>query len=337
MKTLSQCGESHLIQHFKQHFLKRNPAACVGIGDDCAVIDRGAFYEVCTKDLLIEGTHFQKGWGSARDLGYKALSVNVSDVAAMGGAAQFAFLGLALPSHTPLQWVEELVEGMEEGAREMGVSLLGGDTVRASKEVALSITLMGEVSKENLKLRSSAQEGDVVVTTGPLGLSRLALLLYQENHRPLCEELCQFLHRPSPPRLEGLFLGAEPGVHAMMDLSDGLARDGAVLAESSGVELHIEWDALPQSALLLSEAHRFGKNPQELALLGGEDYVLLATVDPKIFPSLATRFEETFGAPLFPIGQVKGGEKGLRFFQAGKELSPSFHGFEHFSPSSRSV
>ena len=195
-----------------------------GIGDDCAVLpvaDGDAL--LFTADLLNEGVHFLRRATSARELGGKALAVNLSDIAAMGGRPVATLLSLALPPDAGETWAEEFMEGYRALSERYGVALVGGDTTRSGQDITINVTAIGRAPLSCIKRRSAARPGDVLFTTGALGASGAGLrdLLAGRLDTPAAVE-----HRnPRPQVEEGLWLGMRREVHAMMDLSDGLASD----------------------------------------------------------------------------------------------------------------
>ena len=208
-----------------------------GIGDDCAVLPVGGDEAlVFTADLLIEDVHFLRRAASPEELARKALHVNLSDVAAMGAHPVATLLSLALPADTVRSdWAERFARGYAEASAEAGVNLIGGDTTASPSGVSINVTAIGRAPFACLKRRDAARPGDVVLAAGELGASAAGLrdLLAGRYDTPLA---C--LHkRPEAQVAEGEWLGRRGEVHAMMDLSDGLASDLVHILERSGVEI----------------------------------------------------------------------------------------------------
>jgi len=337
---LSELGEFGLIARLAARFGQGLPPGMVGIGDDCAVIpwDEGTSLLVTT-DLLIEGTHFRLGDLSPRDLGHKALAVNLSDIAAMGGVPESAFLGLGLPESTPVEWVEELIDGLGELAAATGTRVLGGDTTRSTAGVVLDLTVLGRAPTAHLKLRAGGRPGDVVAVTTSLGDSAagLRLLLDQASARPpdeaaaATDELALIRRhvRPHPQLAEGRWLASRPEVHALLDLSDGLDSDLRQILQASSLGATIELDRLPCSAELSRCAARRGWDALPLAATGGEDYGLLLTLAPAAATETARAFAADLGHPLHLIGQLQEAP-GLVYRQAGRPVELTDRGFAHF-------
>lgn len=323
---IDEIGEFGLIGRIAAAFRPLVPAGWEGIGDDCAVIpwdDSKSL--VVTTDLLVEDVHFLRDRISAYDLGYKALAVNLSDVAAMGATPAATFLSLGLPADgIGVEWCDRFFEGY----RSLGVPLLGGDTTAAPQGIVINITVLGMAENDRIKRRSGAEAGDLIVVTGPLGDSAAGLqaLLTGLPPTPEITALIEAHHRPRPHLAEGKWLGRETGVHALMDVSDGVASDLRHILRASGIGAEINTSSLPVSDRLQQVATEQGWNAIELALTGGEDYVLLGTVAPARFEELQARFTEQFGRPLTVIGRCVAGPAEIR--HDGKPLD--FSGFKHF-------
>jgi len=289
-----------------------------GIGDDCAVLpvaDGDAL--LFTADLLNEGVHFLRRATSARELGGKALAVNLSDIAAMGGRPVATLLSLALPPDAGETWAEEFMEGYRTLSERYGVALVGGDTTRSGQGITINVTAIGRAPLSCIKRRSAARPGDVLFTTGALGASGAGLrdLLAGRLDTPAAVE-----HRnPRPQVEEGLWLGMRREVHAMMDLSDGLASDLRHILDRSGVGAEVLLERVPVAE---------GSDLQTAAC-GGEDYKLLLTADAEGAGQLADEFLKRFGSPLHPLGRITGTRE-LVWLQNGNPVPLDWHGFTHY-------
>ncbi len=289
-----------------------------GIGDDCAVLPIGNREALLfTTDLLTEGVHFLRAATSARELGRKSLAVNLSDVAAMGGRPVATLLSLSLPVDTTDDWAVEFMEGYRELSERFGVALVGGDTTRSDSSIVINVTAIGRAETSHIKRRSDARAGDTIFVSGELGASGagLADLLAGRYDTPLAA-----IHRnPQPQVAEGLWLGTRPEVHAMMDLSDGLASDIRHLLERSHCGAELDTERIPCAA---------GADLRQ-AVCGGEDYKLLLTADAAHSEQLAADYRARFGAPLYAVGRITDGG-GLVWRENGRPIAPSWHGFRHF-------
>lgn len=254
------------------------PVGEIGVGDDAAVITSPAGYILLTTDVLVEGVDFELDWCTGTDLGWKAIAVNVSDIAAMGGTPSHALATLMVEPSTPVSLVDGIIDGMGGGAEHWGLSLSGGDISRADK-LAVSIALMGRV--EEPILRSTARPGDAICVTGALGGAAGGLALLKGDHTLDSEarrRLGRRLLRPEARLAEGVSLvGA--GATSMIDISDGLVIDLERLMSASGTGCEVDPTALPIDGDLRDVPPVVpGFGIVRSALSGGEDFELLLTI-----------------------------------------------------------
>lgn len=337
---ISELGELKLIQHFSKPFLQNTPKNTIGIGDDCAVIPHGQEQSLLvTTDMLVENVHFLKHVISPNDLGYKSLAVNISDIAAMGGKPTSAFLSLALPKNVEVKWLDDFFAGFYDLAQSLEVSLLGGDLTHSQQTIVINITLLGMIDNPFIKLRSAAKPLDLICVTESLGNSAAGLqaILQQTKNTESVKALIHHHHRPRPHAEEGAFLARQPGVHAMIDVSDGIASDLKQIMARSHCHAEIFVEKLPFSQPFIQACQQFAWEPISLALSGGEDYCLLVTIAPEDYPSVAQTYLQDFGKPLYLIGQIKAQtqeqqEPTLLYSLEGKLINPKLNTFEHFSP-----
>lgn len=311
--------EFGLIDHIRRRFADLPTNGFEGIGDDCAVLPLdGGEALVFTSDLLTEGVHFLRHATSARELGHKALAVNLSDVAAMGARPVATLLSLALPRDLDPAWAEEFMEGYRALSARWGAALVGGDTTRSEGGVTINVTAIGRARADCLKRRSDARPGDLIFVTGKLGASGAGLrdLLAGRLDTPQAAA-----HRmPEPQVAQGLWLGQRPEVHAMMDLSDGLASDLPHILERSAAGAEVDLRAIPVAA---------GADLRTAAC-GGEDYQLLFTASAAEAAALRADFAARFGTPLHAVGRIVAG-RGITWLRDGKpQRLDDWHGFEHF-------
>lgn len=333
---IEDLGEFGFIARFSRDFLKKLPPGVLGIGDDCAVIPwKGRKKLLVTTDLLIDGVHFLKENISARDLGYKSLAVNLSDIAAMGGNPRWAFLSIAIPSETEVAWLDEFFRGWRQLAERTGVHLLGGDTTKSRAGLVINVVILGEVDARYIRYRSSARPGDIVAVTDNLGDSEggLRLILNKMPDEKLHSEekyLLRRHYRPRPHLEEGQFLARQPEVRAMIDISDGIDSDLRRIMERSGCGVRVFLERLPISPALKKCAGRYNWNLDEVSAAGGEDYCLLLTVAPEKFSGLAKQFHRRFGRPLRAIGQITDEKYQLHYLRGNHQIELKKSGFDHF-------
>lgn len=306
-----------------------------GIGDDAAVWQPSrSHYSVISTDVSVEGIHFRRNFATAVDVGFRALAINLSDLAAMGAKPVLATIALTLPREIDTPWIVAAYEGMAELARSSGIALVGGDISRGPM-LSFGITVVGEVSPQRCVLRSGARIHDVVAVTGPLGRSRAGLALLEDPtlqsrvaDAAFVEEALAAYRRPQPRLAYAKFLAASKHVNAMMDLSDGLSIDVARLGRASGCAVEI--DLVPCAAPAVSVAKAAAVEAQAWALDGGDDYELLLTVDRRAFTHLARRFQAFFGTPLIAVGRcIAGSDNVLNLDGVRGELPKD--GWDHLS------
>lgn len=320
-KSLSALGEWEIIRTFAQGFPKKGPALVCGIGDDAAVLKIGGKRLLVTTDLLQEGVHFDPSYMSWADIGYKALQVNLSDIAAMGGRSAYYWLALSLPKNFSLAALQQLRAGLAQAARQAQVICAGGDTTASKGPVTLAITVLGHAGR-HVAYRSGAKRGDDIYVTGPLGESVLGFHLLKRGIRKdhSTRRYMKSHCRPKPP-LDFAYAAAHRGlIHAMIDLSDGLGGDLRHLVTASQVRAVLDVATLTPSPVFSKLCARLKLKPATLIFSGGEDYELLFTASPKNqtkLNALAKRHRIT----LTKIGTIT----------PGRGLSPDIvHGYEHF-------
>lgn len=324
-----QNWEDYFIEQLSKTFPSKD--SIVGIGDDCAVIPEGTEKAwLVTADALVEGVHFLKDQITPKDLGYKTIAVNVSDITAMGGEPKYAFLSLALP--TKDIWINGIIEGIKEACEKWNILLLGGDTVGSKRDIFLNLTLIGSAKIEQVKYRHHAQGGDIICVTGYLGDSGGGLKALQEQiiKTEEVDYLIQAHFRPNPQPMQGMWLASHHAVHAMMDISDGLNCDLNRLLKSSQKGAIIEISKLPLSEPLKHISKEQGWDILQQALVGGEDYCLLLTIDSNRFENIQYSFQEKFNSPLFAIGHIIPHPEELVYHQTGKPIQIHYVNYDHF-------
>ena len=328
--------EDELIEAVGRVLSGEMPGVLLGIGDDAALTAPGRGEGVLTTDVLVEGVHFERDRISARDLGAKAITVNVSDVAAMAGSPRYALVGLALGPDVDHTWVIELYGGMREACDRYAVALVGGDMNRAP-ETFLAVTVIGEVAPGRAVTRAGARVGDRIVVTGALGAAGGGFALSRAPRAVLAQAvsggwgrpLLDAFQRPIARVGEAAVLAAA-GATAMMDISDGVAKDLPRMCRRSGVGAEVDLAAVPIAPALRDGAAALGLDALATALGGGEDYELLATLPADAVGEAATRLAETFDLPLTEIGRIVEGS-GVVGVRDGDAAPLPATGWDHFA------
>lgn len=326
--SLGGLGEFQFIERLRRR-IGDHEALVLGIGDDCAVgrVPPGELLLTST-DLLIEDVHFRRSWTDMHDLGRKSVSVNVSDVAAMGGRPVALFLALGIPSDLSLEDLDRFTDGVLAACRDYGAVLAGGDTCRSPRGLFVSVTVQGAVAEGRQVTRSGTRPGDLVWVSGFLGDSALALRELAAGRCPTGDAARR--HHDPPARVTlGCALSARGLATAMIDLSDGLLSDLGHILDSSGCGAVLRRDQLPLSPCF----HQvLAQHPEQfdLALNGGEDYELLFTSPPE--QAEAVRALSTADLPLTPVGRITPRTDGLCVVDAqGNHYTSAQAGFDHFS------
>ncbi|MGQ9511838.1 thiamine-phosphate kinase [Thermodesulfitimonas sp.] len=328
---LSELGEFGLIARLTAD-IKTDAAVIKGVGDDAAVLRCGRRWLLFTTDALVEGVHFRRDFASLQDIGYKSLAVNISDIAAMGGRPTYAVVTTCLPASLTAEEAAALYEGLKEAATAWGVSVVGGDTT-AAPLLMLNVALLGEAAPGRVRFRSGAEPKDIICITGPLGAAAAGLFLLQNEGFPCPEPLRNILlrrHRRPEPRVKaGLALAGTPAVHALIDVSDGLASEVHHVAAASGVGCEIYRAAIPVAPATEFVARRASRDPIDWALFGGEDYELLFTVAPQALGEISRALVKA-GAGCHPVGTITA-EKGVwLLLPDGSRQELPAGGYDHF-------
>ncbi len=334
--TIATLGERGLVALIRRRFSSPSALLPVGIGDDAAVAvpERGAL-EVLTTDGLVEGIHFDLRFSSFHDIGYKALAVNVSDVASMGGTPRLALLSLALPAHTAVADVEALLDGFEELAREARVSLAGGNITGSPGPIVIDVSVVGAVRPRKVLTRSGGRAGQPLYVTGVVGAAAAGLGWLRAHpsstHLPEDGAMADGVRRyrrPEPRFRLGAVLGRTRAATACMDLSDGLADAVRQLAEASGTGARIDASILPIPAGVSKWFESNGEEPIRAALAGGDDYELLFTVDPRRRGRFRNALQHARGVPVVQIGELTAKPDLVLIRDGAPEPLPG--GFTHF-------
>jgi len=308
-----------------------------GIGDDCAVIRKdGTRVWLLTMDTLIESVHFNSSFHPPEKLGRKAVSVNVSDIAAMGGKPVFVLFSAGLPRGFDEGWFQAFTRGLTDACREYGCFIIGGDTVASPGGLTFTLTVIGEAEAHQVVYRSGARPGDTVWVSGELGWAAAGLELLSGGIEPDNTAFDPFREKHLNPQARvalGRQLAVSGLVHAMMDLSDGLATDLAHLCKQSGVGARLSGCDLPGVETLAAAARCTGSDPLRWAISGGEDYELLFTADPGVEAQLV-KIAKQCGQSIFAVGTIVA-DAGVTLIQnrangSSQEIAVAYQGFDHF-------
>jgi len=324
---VSELGEFGLIERLAR-VVGGEPSAdlIVGIGDDAAAWRAGDRVLLATTDTLVEGVHFLPEFSRWADVGWKALAVNVSDIAAMGGEPMFALVTLALPPETDVETVDDIYAGLAECAEQFGVAIVGGDVIR-SPQVSVNITLIGRSQMDGRKpllmRRDGARAGDVIAVTGTLGDAAGGLWRLRKGAAH-DEPLVQAQLRPLPP-LETAQEAARTGIQCAIDVSDGLFQDLTHICRRSGLGAVVEAGSLPLSDDLRAA---YPEDALALACKGGEDYELMFTGAEDIIEHLC---EEGPAVAITVIGRMVDAEEHVpRLLDASSnEIALPASGWDH--------
>lgn len=325
---LASLGEFGLIKHIAQHIKLSNSSSLKGIGDDAAVIEYGMGKQtVVSTDMLIEGVHFDLTYCPLKHLGYKAVSVNLSDIYAMNASPKQILVSIAISNRFSLEAVEELYAGMILACERHGVDLVGGDTSSSRTGMVINITAIGEAEKGHIVFRSGAKSGNLLCISGDVGAAYLGLQILEREKKifienpqiqPDIEGNDYLLERQLKPeaRKDVIAQLKEMGVlpTSMIDISDGLASETLHLCAESNVGCRLYENKIPIDDSAQQRAREFNLNPTMCALSGGEDYELLFTVDIKDHDKIKKCPDVTV------IGHITEKEEGANLVLTGTEM-----------------
>lgn len=335
---ISEIGEFGLIERLSQHIAVKHASTVKGIGDDAAVISQGEMMQVVTTDLLLEGVHFDLSYCPLKHLGFKAVAVNVSDIAAMNAIPKQITVSIALSNRFPVEAVEELYEGINLAATHYNVDVVGGDTTSSRSGLVLSITALGEASKEQLAYRTGAGINDILCATGDLGAALMGLqvlerekqvFLANPDMKPDLDKYSYITGRQLRPEARMDIIHELRDLQvvptSMMDISDGLASELFHICKASDVGVLIYEDKLPIDKQTYDTAVEFGIDPITCVLNGGEDYELLFTIRQDDFHKLEKHPDVHF------IGHVTLASEGkFLVTKSGTAVELKAQGWKHF-------
>ena len=337
---LQDLGEFALIDHLTAETQLLHKSSVLGVGDDAAVINHGEQSILVAKDLLLEGVHFDLSYAPLKHLGYKAVTVNVSDIAAMNGHCQQILVGLGVSNRFSVEALETLYEGIHFACKQYGLDLVGGDTTSSQSGLVISVTAVGTTAPEKVVTRAGAQVNDLICVTGDLGAAYLGLQVLAREKQVFLEDTEMQPQLEAYEYLVKRQLTAEARVDlvdwleeqkilptAMIDLSDGLASDLLHICKRSQVGARIYQDKLPIDAVTTDTALEFNLDPTTCALNGGEDYEMLFVVDQKHHVQVEQHPD------ISVIGHITAADQGADLVLRSGEYAPiTAQGWNHFTP-----
>ncbi len=298
---LAECGEFGLIDLLTKNIQLKNKSTILGVGDDAAIIDSGNRYQVISKDLLVEGIHFDVSYCPLKHIGYKAIASNLSDMAAMNAKPEQVLVGIAVSSRYTVEAIEEVYKGMYLCCERYGIDLVGGDTCSSLSGLCISITVLGYAEPSKIVKRSTAHENDLICVSGDLGAAYMGLLILEREKKVFLENpknqpdldgfdyLIERQLKPEP-RLDVIKALQENNIlpTSMIDISDGLASEILHICHDSKKGCCLYEEKIPIDTLTYDTAMEFQLIPSTIALNGGEDYELLFTVKQADYEKIAT-------------------------------------------------
>jgi thiamine-monophosphate kinase len=285
-QTVAHVDEPSLLERIRVRVPHTHQDLILGIGDDAALLRPVRNHvDVVTTDMLVEDVHFRRAWSTPRDIGAKAIAVNLSDLGAMGAVPRVALLSIAMPVDFPLTDFDELIEGVGEAARDAGIAISGGNLTRSPGPLIVDVTAIGAVHPRKTLLRGAARADDDIYVTGTIGAGAAGLAWLQRHGVPdtsssawpAVRRAC----RPSPPLRAGVVLSRAGASRAAIDLSDGLADGLRRLSDASGRGVTVDAAALPIDPSARAIFEELGLDPLRSAVAGGDDYELLFTVSAR--------------------------------------------------------
>lgn len=335
---INELGEFGLIDQITSGFVTKNVTTKLAVGDDAAIIDGGKDYMLLSTDMIVEGVHFDLSYMPLQHLGYKSVSINVSDIAAMNGFPQQVVVGVGLSNRFSVEAVEKLYEGIKYACKDFKVDLVGGDTVASPSGLIISISITGIVERDKVALRSKVEKGDIICATGDLGAAYIGLqvlerekqvFLANPDMQPDLQKYTYVTGRQLKPkaRMDIIYELGELKVKpkAMIDISDGLASELHHLSKQSKVGFFIYEDKLPIDKQTYDTAVEFNLDPITCVMNGGEDYELLFSISQDDFEKLKNHPDVHF------IGYATEKGKGINLVTKNQNVVPiKAQGWDHF-------
>ena len=323
---INEIGEFGLIDILKQKTINNKDNIIKGIGDDAAVFSvENNLLQLATTDMLVEGIHFNREFITAWQLGYKAIAVNFSDIAAMGGTPTNILISLAIPSDIDVDFMVQLYDGMKYLTKKFKANIIGGDTVASLQGLVINVTVLGTVPLPLVKYRSGAKNGDLVVVTGDLGSSAAGLEILLNKYEQEQYEILVKKHLMPFPQLNYGEIIANYA-NSMNDISDGLASEANEISTASEVGIMLKENKMPVLKETKEVAKVFQKDVLDYVLFGGEDYQLVFTITPEKLTQLQGELID-----LTIVGEVCSSFNGVKLERNdGTIIDIKSKGYNHF-------
>jgi len=331
---IRQVGEFGLIDRIKNDTVFDSTMVVTGIGDDAALLRHpDGKLLVATTDMMVEKVHFIISGDNGREIGYRVMAANISDIASMGGSPTHALVSLGVNPEMDVSFVETVFDGMKECCRAFGVNIVGGDTVTSPNNMVLNVALFGWVDPEVFLLRSGAKPGDLVLVTGFLGDSRGALDLISGKcsvGEADAKYLLDRYYYPTP-RVKEMAAGIKAGgITSADDISDGLGSEIHEIADASGVGAVIWFNSLPVSPQTLEVSGKTMTDLAEYCLYGGEDFEMVMTAKPEKAGILSQAIESATGTRVSVVGEMVDRSQGVKLLREGRLYDLEKRGYNHF-------
>ena len=318
---LSDFSEIELIGRISRKIKLFSKDIVKGIGDDAAVINYNKkYYLLLTTDSLVENVHFNKFF-TPEQIGMKAVEINVSDIAAMGGFPKYALVSLIIPRNTDINFIDKLYDGINKAAKKYKTSIIGGN-LSDGKKISVAIAMLGFVEKRNLRLRSDAKANDLIAVTGNLGASAIGLQLLKAKMKG---SSIDYHLNPKSKLTIGRLL-AKNGINAMEDISDGLAAEVRNICNESKVGAVLYKEKIPISKNTTIDSKKINKDPYDFALYGGEDFELVFTMNKNTFKKLE-KIKNKINFTI--VGKILPKKDGIFLLDQSKKTKLN-HGYDHF-------
>jgi thiamine-monophosphate kinase len=345
---MNKRNEIEWVDYIRQQFTQGASHKNLFIGDDCAIFEPAQDEKfIVSTDMLVEHIHFTRQYFRPEEIGKRALAVNLSDIAAMGGCPLYYLLGLGIPENYTDKELENFFEGCRETGQKFGIQLIGGDLNRTGDIFIIGVTVIGNVQSRTQLQRSGARTGDLLCVSGTLGDSKLGMIMlnkfYDKNGSEVLESeddehgrrssdykyLVNRHKLPEPRIREGLILARSGTATAAIDISDGLTIDLERLVQESGVGCRVQLKKIPVSDAAQRFTNSLDLNLLELAVSGGEDFELLFTINPQSLATVEREFKD-MGTKLSVIGEILEQGAGITYIDINGESVTPPRGYLHF-------